>query len=180
MDIFGGNMNIKMYNFRYPNSAQKFTISLMNFVSNFAYPIIFCWIVFIIMALCGVLHYLSIELCLVFLGISAVLGLIFALRYTFSYKGVILYDTYMEIITNNIVGHKSKITIQYTEIASVYNSNYNLRYDRKKARRSFLAGDQSYYVELTLKGGKEFCFSTENQQELTEELIFRIDSLKNK
>ena len=173
-------MKIKMYNFRYQNPAQKFTLAIMNFVSNFAYPIILCWIVIFVMALCGVLHYLTMELCLLLLGISAVFGLIFALKYTFGYKGVILYDTYMEIIMNSIVGHKPKIVIQYAEIASVYNSNYNLRYDRKKARRSFLVGDYSYYVELILNGGKEFCFSTEKQQELTEELIFRVNCMKDK
>lgn len=70
--------------------------------------------------------------------------------------------------------NKPKIKIDYSDVSSVYNSSYNIRYDRRKARKTFIAGDYSYYVELTLKGGKQFCFSVEEQKEFVDELIFRV------
>lgn len=85
----------------------------------------------------------------------------------------------MEIITNNIVGKKPKIIIKYQEISSTYNSTYDIRYDKRKMRKAFLVGDYSYYVELILYGGKQFCFSVESQQEFVDELIFRISEMKN-
>lgn len=61
----------------------------------------------------------------------------------------------------------------YSDIASVFNNTYNLRYNRKKARKTFIAGDLSDYIELTLKGGKQFCFSVYNQTEFLDELLKR-------
>lgn len=128
------------------------------------------------MSICGVGKYLSIEMWMVLLGISVVLGIISVIKYFCSYKGVILYDTYLEIATHTFgfAKNKPKIKIDYSDVSSVYNSSYNIRYDRRKARKTFIAGDYSYYVELTLKGGKQFCFSVEEQKEFVDELIFRV------
>lgn len=73
-------MKIKMYNFRYQNSIQKITKEIIDFVANFAYPIILCWVAMFVMALCGVLHYLTMELCLIFLGVSAVFWINFCTK----------------------------------------------------------------------------------------------------
>lgn len=173
-------MKVKIYNFRYQNTAQKIALNIMNFVATIAFPVILCWIIFIIMALCGVLHYLTMELCLVFLGISAVIGLIFAFNYAFGFKGVIIYDSYIEIINRNIVLNNPKIKINYSDIACTYNSYQNIRANRRKINKTFFVGDPTNYVEITLYGGKQFCFAVENQKEFVDEIISRVSEIKGK
>lgn len=133
------------------------------------------------MSLSGITKYFSVELMMVFLGFSILLGIILALKFCCCFKGVILYDSYLEITTQTIgLGkNKPKFKINYSDIESVFNSTYNLRYDRKKARRTFLAGDLSNYIELTLRGGKQFCFSVDNQRDFIEEILIRMNTSKD-
>lgn len=175
-------MKIKVYEFRYSNYADKLAGGLISFFTNLGVPILAFWIIAFAMSLSGVIKYLNVELMMALLGVSIVLGIIFAFRYCFGFKGIVLYDSYMEITTHafGVARSKPKFEISYSDIASVFNSTFNLRYDRRKARRTFIAGDFSNYVELTLNGGKQFCFSVNNQQEFIQELIFRIDETKNK
>lgn len=177
MGTFGGDiMKVKIYNFKYTNSIDKFSKGFFSFFTNLAVPIVTFYIIAIAMGLCGVTKYFSVELMMILLFFSIIVGLIFALKYCFCFKGIILYDSYLEITTQTLglEKNKPKIRINYTDIASIYNSTYNLRYDRRKARKSFIAGDFSNYVELTLKGSKQFCFSVENQEEFVNEINKRI------
>lgn len=173
-------MKIKIYNYRFQNTAQKIFIGIMNFTVNLAFPIILCWAIFFIMALCGVLHYLTMELCYVFLGISAVIGMIFALSYAFGFKGVILYDSYIEITNRTLVGTKPKIKIDYSDIVCIYNSYQDIRLNRRKINKSSFVGDPTNYVEITLYGGKQFCFAVYNQKEFVDEVISRVNEYNEK
>lgn len=176
MDIFGGEfMKVKIYNFKYSNFGDKFSKGFFSFFTNLGVPIVTFYLMAIAMGLCGITKNFSVELMMALLVISILLGLFFAIKFCFCFKGVILYDSYLEITTQTLgVGkNKPKFIINYSDIASVYISNYNLRYDRKKARKTFIAGDFSNYVELTLKGGKQFCFSVEKQKDFVDELLNR-------
>lgn len=175
-------MNAKVYSFRYSNKADRLIGGLFSFFTNIGVPIVAFFVIAIAMSLCGIIKYLTVELVMALLIFSIILGIVFALRFCFCFKGVILYDTYLEIITHSFGAAKSKpkFEIEYSEIASVFNSTFNLRYDRKKARKTFLAGDFSYYVELTLRGGRQFCFSVENQENFVEELILRVNNYREK
>lgn len=168
-------MKPKVYYFRYKNFIDKFLMGLMTFLSNLGIPVILFYAFAAFLGALGILRHFTYELVLELLGLSIVIGVICAIRYCVCFKGVTLYDSYMEITTQNLGFGKErpKIKIMYSDIASVFNNTYNLRYNRKKARKTFIAGDLSDYVELTLKGGKQFCFSVYDQTEFLDELLKR-------
>ena len=41
-------------------------------------------------------------------------------------------------------------------------------------------GDYTYYTELTIRGGKQFCFSVDNQELFVGELINRVNDYRRK
>ena len=174
MGIFG-DKNMKIYYFRYKNFSEKLASGFISFLSNLAIPIVSFYAIIFLLGLFGLLKHTPLEFSFVLFSLSIVIGVICAIRYCVCFKGVTLYDSYMEITTQNLgFGKESpKIKIKYSDIASVFNSTYNLRYDRRKARKTFIAGDLSDYVELTLKGGKQFCFSVYDQTEFLDELLKR-------
>lgn len=179
MDVLRGKiMNIKVYHFKYSNFSDRFVNGLFSFCANLATPVVAFIVIAIAMGLCGITKYLTVEFMMVLLAFSVLLGIICAIKYCFGFKGITLYDSYLEITTQNMgLGkEKPKIKINYSDVVSVYHSTFNLRYDRKKAKRTFLAGDLTDYVELTLKGGKQFCFTVERQEEFLDEMIHRIDA----
>lgn len=182
MDIFWGNfMKVKAYHFKYSHFRDRIVNGFFSFCANFATPIIMLYIILMAMALTGINKYLNMELLFALLGFSILLGIIMAIKFCFGFKGIVLYDSYLEIITQTIgLGkNRPKFKINYSDIASAFNGTFNLRYDRKKARRNFLAGDLTDYIELTLKGGKQFCFTVENQSEFLSELITKLENAKN-
>ena len=128
------------------------------------------------MGLCGITEHFGIELMMVLLVLSILFGLFFAIKFCFCFKGVTLYDSSIEISTQVLgVGkNRPKITIYYSDIASVFISSYNLRYNRRKARKTFIAGDLKNYVELTLKNGKQYCFTVEEQDDFINEIAIRM------
>lgn len=109
-------------------------------------------------------------------GVAVIVGIICTIKYCVGFKGIILYDTYMEITTQILSTgkNKPKFVINYSDIDSVYHSTFNIRYDRRKARKSFIAGDMDDYIELTLKGGKQFCFTVDNQSDFLQEVMNRM------
>lgn len=176
-------MKVKLYKFRYHNKTEKFTEVFFSVCTNFAVPIITFILITIALSIIGVNEYMNEGLWMALLFISIVLGIVMVLKYSFSFKGVILYDNSLEILTHTFgLGGSSrpKIVIKYSDITSIYNSTYNLRYDRKKAKRSFLVGDYTYYTELTIRGGKQFCFSVDNQELFVGELINRVNDYRRK
>lgn len=175
-------MKIKIYAFNYSKFSDRLGNGFFSFFTNLAIPIVSFYMVAIAMSLSGVIQHIGIEYMMALLGFSIILGIIFALKFCFGFKGITLYNHYMEITTQTLGLGKSKpkIQINYSDIASVYNSTFNLRYDRRKARRTFIAGDLSNYVELTLRGGKQFCFSVSDQKECIEEIIERVNVYRKK
>lgn len=182
MVIFlGGNMNPKAYDFRYSDFSVKFISGLTSFCSNLMIPIVLFYIIAAGMSIAGVLKHLTVELVMLLLVFSGVVGLFFAIKYCCCFKGIILYKDYLEITTQTLGFGKSKpkIKINYSDIENIFNNTNNIRYDRKKARKAFIAGDYNYYVELTLKGGKQFCFSVDNQEKFIDDVIERMHIKNN-
>lgn len=172
-------MKAKVYCFRYSNFGDKLGTGFFSFMGNLGMPIVAFFIISIAMALSGIIKYLNVEIMMALFGVAVMLGIIFAIRFCFCFKGVVLFDTYLEITTQTLGfgKDKPKFKIKYSDIVSAYSSTFNIRYDRKKARKAFIAGDYSNYIELTLKGGKQFCFSLDNQKEFLDELLSRINTV---
>lgn len=177
MVIFGGNiMNLKSYAFQYPNLFEKIFNGIIIFLGNFATPIVGCYLFCVCMSIFGLSNHMPAEMYFTLLGLSIILGIIFMFKYCFSFKGVTLYSSSIEISTQ-VLGfgkNRPKITIYYSDIASVFISSYNLRYNRRKARKTFIAGDLKNYVELTLKNGKQYCFTVEEQDDFINEIAIRM------
>lgn len=175
-------MKAKVYYFRYSHFIDKLVSGFFSLCGNFVMPIIALFIILTGMGITGINKYINDEILVALMSVSVLAGLFFAFKYCFCFKGVVLYDTYLEITTQNLGfgKDKPKFTINYSDIVSAYNSNFNLRYDRRKAKRSLIAGDYSDYIEITLKGGKQFCFSVDRQTEFLDELLYRMELLNDK
>lgn len=169
-------MKTKKYCFRHSSFGEKLGTGFFSFFTNLGIPIVAFYVISIVMGLFGITEHFSVELMMVLLVISILLGLFFAMKFCFCFKGVILYNSCLEIVTQTLGfgKDKPKITICYSEIASVFVSSYNIRYNRKKARKSFISGDYTNYVELTLKDGKQYCFTVENQEDFVKEVVSRM------
>lgn len=168
-------MENKTYKFRYNSKSQKLAKWLAEACKNFFAPIIICLITFFCMAFTGTEKSMLPQLGILLFYTSVILGVIMVVIYSVLPKKVSLFSEHFEIVTGGILSKRKspKIKINYSDIASVCESTYNLKNDKVKMKNSFLAGDYTNYVELTLKGGKQFCFSVDNQTEFVAELIKR-------
>ena len=175
-------MLVKMYYFRYANKFDKLLQGFLQFGTNFCVPILASFAFAFMIGFVGLGKYVDAGFATGVVLCSIVVGIFCALRYCFSFKGVILYDEHMEIITHSLGFGKSKpkIIINYVDIYSAYNSTFDLMYDRKKSTRSFIVGDHKNYIELTLFGGKQFCFSVDNQDDFYNELLLRRNAINEK
>ena len=165
-------MENKTYKFRYNSKSQKLAKWLAEVCKNFFAPIIICLITFFCMGATNTAKYIPSELGGLMFDISVIIGIVMVLIYSVLPKKVSLFSEHFEIVTGGILSKRKrpKIKINYSDIAGVCESTYNLKNDKVKMKNSFLAGDYTNYVELTLKGGKQFCFSVENQSECVYEL----------
>lgn len=165
-------MENKSYKFRYNSKGKKFAKWLAEACKIFFAPIILCCLAFFCMGLTGTAKYISTETGGLIFDISVIIGIIMVLIYSLLPKRVTLFSNHFEIATGGILlkSKGPKVKIKYNEITNVYESTYNLKNDKMKMKNSFLAGDYSNYVEIILKGGKQFCFSVENQSEFVDEL----------
>lgn len=169
-------MKNNSYKFRYENKGQKICQMLKEAVKNFFTPIIICCFIFFCMGATNTAKYIPSELGGLMFDISVIIGIVMVLIYGVLCKGVILSDDHLEITTRSILnaGKKPKIKISYNEIANVTECVENIKSNKLKMKNAFLTGDCSDYVEITLKGGKQFCFSVENQEEFISELLSRM------
>lgn len=173
-------MKIKMYYFRYANFSEKFANGFILFMSNLGIPIVSVYIIAFFLGLCGIGKYVNMDIMMVIVFISILLGIFFAIKFCVGFKGVTLYDSYMQITTQTLGFGKSKpkIKINYSDISSIFISAYNLRYDRRMARKNFIAGDLKNYVELTLKNGRQYCFTVDRQDDFVNEVNVRMEANK--
>lgn len=92
-------------------------------------------------------------------------------------KGVFLYDDCLVIAKYTItkLNWKPRITVNYADIERV-NVNYiDLHFSRHRFHLVSPCADEAYNVELTLKNGKKYFFSIENQEEFCDNVNMLID-----
>lgn len=173
------------YKFRYFNRMYKTVASIVGPFQNF----------FLIWALSLLLFFLLGKLS-IFIGLENYLindtvwgilqkiiltcSILWAAVYCIFRKGVYLYDDHLVIAryTFTLTNWKNRITVNYDEIESV-NINYSdLHFTKYRFSMLVLCGDEAYNVELTLKTGKKYYFSIEDQVEFCENLNLRIKNRK--
>lgn len=174
------------YKFRYANgiykTCAKIIVPLQNFFIAIAFFLLIYYLFGRLTVLLGVEDYLISdtvieivqEIILVFSALSAVVYCVFK-------KGVFLYDDSLVIARYTItpINWKPRITISYDEIERV-NVNYtDLRFTKYRFSMVTPCGDYAYNVELTLKNGKKYFFSIQEQEEFCNNLNILIDKAKN-
>lgn len=166
----------KFYKFRHENAFGKVLEYIMAVAINTFLPMLLCFALQIVISLLGLSQYVSVDFMFYLTIFSLFVGFVFAIIYTVKYKGIILYDDHLEICRYTLAGNvpRTVIKIDYNEITSVYNSYYNLRANRAKAKKSIMyCVDCKNYIELTIRGGKQMLFSIENQKDFVEEIVKR-------
>lgn len=170
------------YKFRYLSSLDKFKAVILGFVQNFSITMFVIYLIVLllgkILALFGINslseseNFVSTILTITF-GISFVLGIL----YWILKKGVFVYDDRLILAKYTFVpfNFKPRITVNYYEIESVNVNYYNIAVTKYRYSMVTLCGDKAYNVELTLKNGKKYFFSIENQEQFVEELIERVN-----
>ena len=106
---------------------------------------------------------------------------LFATIYYIFKKGIFLYNDKLIIAryTITLTNWNPYITIKYSDIEHV-NVNYsNIHFTKYRLSFITLCGDESYNVELTLKNGKKYFFSIQNQEEFCNNLNQLINNYKN-
>lgn len=169
------------YKFRYFNGTFKILNALFIPLQNFLLPYFFVSLIIRLISVVGLGEYFNNDIAIsVMRKIVIIFSILWALIYIVCRKGVFLYDDRLVIAryTITLTNWKNRITVKYDSIESV-NVNYkNLRFT--KYYKSFLVpfGNEDYNVELTLKNGKKYFFSIENQEEFCEILNSLIENSK--
>lgn len=97
-------------------------------------------------------------------------------------KGVFLYDDRLVIAryTFSLTNWKPRIVINYNDIEKVNVNYFDIHFTKRRFSMLVLCGDESYNVELTLKNGKTYYFSIEDQEEFCENLNHLMEKYNNK
>lgn len=172
-------MENKSYKFRYRSMGQKFAMWLKEACKCFLTPVIICCLIFFCMGITGTAKYVSTDMGGLIFDVFVIIGIVMVLVCSVLPKKVTLLDNHLEIATGSILikGKSPKIKINYDDIINAVESTENLKNNKIKMKNSYLAGDYTNYVEITLKGGKRFCFSVEKQKEFVSELVSRMEKL---
>ena len=173
---------MKFYEFRFNSRVEKRIASILNFANCLIYPIIVTFIFLTILLFLGLRKSWSDWIPLAMYGIAAVAGIVMAIIYTSNMKGILVGDDCIEIQRYYVTNFHfiPNIKIRYEDIVSIYNSNQRIPRGSWKAKKFLIVGgDLSNYVEIVLKGGKEFNFSVEKQEEFVNDVINRMQNVQN-
>lgn len=165
------------YKFRYLNGMFKTGAAIGNPFRNFCLTIALFLIPYYLIGRLTVLigiedYFLNGEVWGVIRKIMFICAFLSAGAYCIFRKGVFLYDDRLVIAryTFSTFNLKPRITIYYGEIESV-NVNYtDLHFTKYRFSQVVPAGDEAYNVELTLKSGKKYFFSIQDQEEFCQTL----------
>ena len=154
-------------------------------LQNFWLPwLIFC-ILYVLVGkvsiLIGLDNYLSDDIVLYSLQrIVLIISISSVIVFCFFRKGVFLNENHLIIARYTITPFNWKwwIKIDYSDIEKVNINYFDLSYIDYHFRMLILGGDRAYNVELTLKNGKKYYFSIEDQEEFCENLSQLIGSKK--
>lgn len=161
------------YKFRYYNGTFKLLKLIYVPLMNFVFPFVVMFILARIVALMGLGQYLNNEETLnIIQKLTLTSSFLFTIIYCVLRKGVFVYERYLVIARYTITTRNwnSKITLKYDDIESV-NINYNdLRFTKYHGSLLVPFGDNTYNIEITMKNGRKYFFSIENQEEFCDHL----------
>ncbi len=173
------------YKFRYYNGSMKFLSAFVVSFQNFFLTAVACFVIYFILAkiagLLGLENYLfNNNVWSIVKKIIFILAFIYAIVYIVSKKGVFLYDEGFEIARYTItpLNWKNRIYVSFNEVESINVNYYNIRYTKYRYSMLVPLGDDTYNIELTLKNGKKYFFSIEDQEEFVEEVSKRMEKIR--
>lgn len=154
-------------------------------LQNFWLPWLIFYILYVLVGkvsiLIGLDNYLSDDIVLYSLQrIVLIISISSVIVFCFFRKGVFLNENHLIIARYTITPFNWKwwIKIDYSDIEKVNINYFDLSYIDYHFRMLILGGDRAYNVELTLKNGKKYYFSIEDQEEFCENLSQLIGSKK--
>ena len=172
---------MKAYDFRYKSKGQRISEIVQGGAMNMLLPIIPAFVIWVILLNLKITKYFDLPVYLIVLSILFVVGIALNIRMFANYRGVILYDDYLEISRYYRTGIKDRmnIIVPYKDIESIniqLVNRINIRQEHNNFRRYHctLGGDYDNYVKLILKNGRQYCFSVENQTEFVETINDKI------
>ncbi len=146
-------------------------------LQNFWLPWLIFYILYVLVGkvsiLIGLDNYLSDDIVLYSLQrIVLIISISSVIVFCFFRKGVFLNENHLIIARYTITPFNWKwwIKIDYSDIEKVNINYFDLSYIDYHFRMLILGGDRAYNVELTLKNGKKYYFSIEDQEEFCENL----------
>lgn len=173
------------YKFRYFNGIYKTVAKFVIPFQNFLIVVAIFWLLYYIVGrlciLLGFNNYLLQDNILdMFLKVMYTFSISWAVIYCVFPKGAFLYDDHLVIARYSITltNWKNRISVSYDEIEKV-NVNYtDLHFTKYRFMLVVPCGDESCNVELTLKNGKKYFFSIEDQEEFCEKLNSILENRK--
>ena len=171
------------YKFRYINGMYKTASKIIGPLQN----IFLVWAIYLaVYFLVGKIakafnledYVLNADLMSILHRIVLAASLLWAMAYTFLRKGVYLQENCLVIAhyTVSLTNWHNRIIINYDDIESVNDNFHDLHFTKHRYSMVVPCGDESYNIELTLKSGKKYFFSIENQEEFCENLTFLINN----
>ncbi len=172
---------IVRYKFRCRTKIDKVLNAVLVPLQNLLFPGFCSLIIVKLLAAIGIVQYFNNDFVLDLIQkilLFASFG--YALSYCILRKGVFLYDTRLVIAryTFTLINYKSRISIKYEDIESVIINYIDLRFTKYRASELMPFGDDTYNIELTLKNGKKYFFSIEDQEEFVEEVSKRMEKIR--
>ena len=161
------------YKFRYYNRTLKILNAFFVPLQNLLVPQVFVLLIVRLVSLVGLGQYLNNDIIINILQkIILICSISWALIYCVLKKGVFLYQNHLVIAryTITLKNWKNRISIDYNDIESVIVNYSDLRFTKYHGWLLVPFGDDTYNVELTLKNGKKYFFSIENQEEFCDNL----------
>lgn len=180
-------MKYMRYKFRYFNgmykTIAKFAAPFQNFFFTWLIFFIIYFVITKIAALFGMEDYLINDFALgIFQKITFICSISWVMIYCFFKKGVFIYDDHLVIARYTITptNWRNRIVIDYDDIESVCVNFQDLHFTKHRFSFVVLGGDEAYNIELTLKNGKKYFFSIEDQEEFCDNLNMLLEKRKSR
>lgn len=169
---------------RYKFRSNLNGIKILNlFVPLFNYVTIqFCaMIVARILAVLGLNKYFTEPVIDIYYKFFVVCGIVFALVYILGRKGVFIKHDHLTIAryTTTLRNWIPVIKIPYYKIESVQDNFKDLRFTKHHGSLLTPMGDNCYNVQITMKNGKKYFVSLENQEEFCDIVNAKIEQYNN-
>lgn len=175
-NIFGGRD--MRYKFRYYNKGFKLLTIITIPIFNFVFPQLLSIAILRTISLIGLGKYFDdVNLLTLLYNAVRIFSALWVISYLFLPKGVFLYKKRLIIARHTVTlrNWKSIIFVKYDAIENVNINFKDLRFTKYHGSLLVPCGDEVCNIELTLKNGKKYFFSTEYQDDFCKHLKLLID-----